>query len=357
MDPLFLNVLKVFLPSTIAFVVGISITPLVSHFLYTNKLWKKKSGKNSGIGGGGTPIFNKLHVSREIGTPRMGGVIVWLSALLTILIIWLLSKVFSDNELLQKLNFLDRNQTWLPLFTLVTGSLIGLIDDILEIKGDGSYLPGGLSLRKRLLVVASIGLIGAVWFYKNLGNSSILIPFFDTVDIGIFFIPFFILIMLAVYSGGVIDGIDGLAGGVFMSIFSAYAGIAFFQDQINLAAFCVVIVGGLLAFLWFNIPPARFYLSETGTMGLTLTLVIVAFLTKQVMILPIVAFPLFITSLSDVIQVFSKKLRGGKKVFLVAPLHHHFEALGWPAHQVTMRYWVLSIIFAIAGMIIAVIGL
>ena len=356
MNQLLFDMVKVFAPSTIAFIVGLSITPFISHYLYEHKLWKKKSGKQSGIGGGGTPIFNKLHLSRETGTPRMGGTIIWLSALITMLIVWCISQIFPDHEILGSLNFLVPKQTYLPLFTLVTGSLIGLIDDILEVRGTGTYLAGGLSLKKRLLVVATIGLIGAMWFYKTPGNSEIFMPFLGSYDIGIFFIPFFILVMIAVYSGGVIDGIDGLAGGVFMSIFSAFAGIAFFQGQINLAAFCVVIVGGLLAFLWFNIPPARFYMSETGTMGLTVTLVIVAFLTKQVMILPIVAFPLFITSLSDVIQVCSKKWRGGKKVFLVAPLHHHFEALGWPAHQVAMRYWVLSIVFAIIGMILAIIG-
>ncbi|MCK4386834.1 MAG: phospho-N-acetylmuramoyl-pentapeptide-transferase, partial [Candidatus Pacebacteria bacterium] len=104
------------------------------------------------------------------------------------------------------------------------------------------------------------------------------------------------------------------------------------------------------------IPPARFYMTETGILGLTTTLTVVAFLTGQVLVLPIIAFPLFATVASDIVQVASKKWRRGKKVFLVAPLHHHFEALGWPSYKVTMRYWVLSIIFAVIGMIIALIG-
>jgi phospho-N-acetylmuramoyl-pentapeptide-transferase len=154
----------------------------------------------------------------------------------------------------------------------------------------------------------------------------------------------------------VIDGLDGLSGGVFGIIFSAYGIIAFMQNQIDLATFCFVLVGGLLAFLWFNIPPARFFMSETGTMSLTITLVVVAFLTQQVLILPIIAFPLVISSGSSIIQLLSKKFRNGKKVFLVAPLHHHFQALGWPATKVVMRYWVIGIIMASIGIIITLIG-
>ena len=164
------------------------------------------------------------------------------------------------------------------------------------------------------------------------------------------------IVMLALFSGSVIDGIDGLSGGIMASIFSAYAGIAFFQNQIDLAAFCAVIVGGILAFLWFNIPPARFYMTETGILGLTTTLAVVAFLTQSVIVLPIIAFPLFVASGSVIIQQLSKKFRNGKKVFLVAPIHHHFEALGWPSYKVTMRFWVLSMVSAALGMIIALIG-
>jgi len=160
----------------------------------------------------------------------------------------------------------------------------------------------------------------------------------------------------------VIDGLDGLSGGIFASMFAAYMGIAFYQQQINLAAFCAVIVGGILAFLWYNIPPARFYMTETGSMGLTITLAVVAFMTDSisggygVLVLPIIALPLVLTSLSVVLQVLSKKFRGGKKIFLVAPLHHHFEAIGWPAYKVTMRYWILGVIFALLGTVLALIG-
>jgi len=351
----FIDVIKVFTPAAIAFFVGIFSTPVLSYYLYKNEMWKKKAGKK-GLGDGGkdTPIFNELHKGKEVGTPKMGGIIIWSSAFLTIFILWLIANIY-PSIITEKLSFLSRSQTWLPLFTLLVGALIGLVDDYFEVSGKSDYFAGGLSLKKRLGVVFLVSLFGAWWFYEKLEVASVILPFVGTFDIGLLFIPFFIFVMLAVYSSGVIDGIDGLAGGVFAVIFSAYGVIAFAQAQIDLAAFCFVIVGGLLAFLWFNIPPARFYMSETGSMALTMTLGVVAFLTEQVVLLPLIAFPLLITTASNVIQVFSKKIRG-KKVFLVAPIHHHFEAIGWPGYKVTMRYWVISIITAILGIILALVG-
>ena len=333
------------MPAIISFVVGIIITPVVSNFLYKHKMWKKKSVA-AATDGGAVTLTQKLHNDEERKTPRMGGIIIWASAFITILL----------SLFLGKFSFLSRNQTWLPLFTLVAGGLLGLIDDYFSVTERYDQKAGGLSSKKRLLLVFIISLIGAWWFYFKLGTTDIIIPFVGIWKAGLFFIPFFILVMLGTYSGGVIDGLDGLSGGVFSIIFGTYGVLAFLQNQIDLAAFCFVLVGGLLAFLWFNIPPARFFMSETGIMALTMTLVVVAFLTKQVLILPIIAFPLVISSASSTIQLLSKKFRHGQKVFLVAPLHHHFQAIGWPASKVVMRYWVLGFIFASLGIIIALIG-
>ncbi|MFA5987873.1 MAG: hypothetical protein WC797_04470 [Candidatus Paceibacterota bacterium] len=349
------DIVKVSAALAVSFFLGIAIAPFWTNFLYAKQMWKKTSGKIS-ITGEPATVFSELHKNKAIGTPRMGGVIIWGSVLLTIFVTWAWS-IFFPTAATVKLNFLSQNQTWLPLFTLIAASLTGLVDDLLQIWGGvGSYKAGGLSLAKRLLIVTAIGLIGAWWFYFKLEVSTIFVPFLGNIDIGVLFIPFFILVMIGLFSGGVIDGIDGLSGGVMATIFAAYAGIAFLQNQIDLAAFCAAIVGGTMAFLWFNIPPARFYMTETGILGLTATLAVVAFLTDAVVPLLIIAFPLVITTLSDVIQVSSKKLRGGKKVFLVAPLHHHFEAIGWPAYKVTMRYWIFSIICAVLGMVITVLG-
>jgi phospho-N-acetylmuramoyl-pentapeptide-transferase len=348
-----MDIIKIFVPTTIAFIIGIIITPILSNFLYKNKMWKKKSVVVATDGGIAT-ITQSLHNDEEKKTPRMGGVIIWASAIITILLFWLGAAI--DGPVLDKLNFLSRNQTWLPIFTLIIGAMIGLIDDYMSVTENYDQKAGGLSSKKRLLAVFLIALIGAWWFYFKLEATDIYIPFVGVWDAGYLFIIFFVLVMLATYSGGVIDGLDGLAGGVFGIIFSAYGIIAFLQHQIDLSAFCFVLVGGLLAFLWFNIPPARFYMSETGTMALTITLVVVAFLTQQVLILPIIAFPLVASSASSIIQLLSKRFRNGKKVFLVAPLHHHFQALGWPATKVVMRYWVAGIICASMGIIIALVG-
>ncbi len=356
-----IDIVKVFLPAVASFVVGILMTPLLTDYLYSHQIWKKKAGKVA-IDGTDATVFNSLHKETQVNTPRMGGIVVWGSTFITVSIIWLLSQLIGGETLIN-LDFLSRNQTWIPLATLIVGGLIGLLDDYLVTRPvDGAYEAGGISLKSRLCTVGLIALLCALWFYFKLDVTSIGLPFgLGELYLGPILILIFVLTALFIYAGGVIDGIDGLAGGIFTTMFAAYGGIAFYQQQIDLAAFCAAIAGGLLAFLWFNIPPARFYLSETGTMGLTITLTVVAFMTDRLgggygfLVLPIIALPLVVTVLSNLAQVLSKKFRG-KKVFRVAPLHHHFEALGWPSYKVTMRYWIVGLISAILGITVALIG-
>lgn len=349
-----IDVVKILLPTALAFFVGITITPILTSYLYRHKMWKKSSVKLT-MDGKEATISSKLHNDEERKTPRMGGVIVWGSVLIIALIFSILATFFPDS-IFAKLSFLSRNQTWLPLLTLIAGGIFGLIDDYLVCREAGTYAGGGLSLRIRLSFVFLLATAGAWWFYVKLGMDSVHVPFVGDAHLGLWFIPLFIIFMIGIYSGGIIDGIDGLSGGVFASIFTAYAVIAFAQGQIDLAAFSSVVVGGLLAFLWFNIPPARFFNSETGTMALTTALTVVAFLTKTVLVLPIIAFLLIATSASSLIQILSKRYRNGKKVFLVAPLHNHFQAMGWPPYKVVMRYWVISVVLALLGTIIALVG-
>lgn len=349
-----MDVIKIFIPTATAFFIGIALTPLLTDFLYRHKMWKKSSVQKA-MSGEQATITSKLHNDEERKTPRMGGIVIWGSVLVTTFLLSILGSIFPES-IFSKLSFLSRNQTWLPLFTLVAGGLYGLIDDYLVCRDAGSYAGGGLSLRARLAFVTALGTLGAWWFYVKLGMDTISIPFMGDLYLGLFFIPLFIIVMIGMYSGGIIDGVDGLSGGVFAAIFSAYGIIAFMQGQIDIAAFASVVVGGTLAFLWFNIPPARFFNSETGTMALTTSLTVVAFLTDAVAVLPIIAFLLIATSASSLIQILSKKFRGGKKVFLVAPLHNHFQALGWPAYKVTMRYWILSIVLAVIGTIVTLVG-
>ena len=347
-----INVIKVLTAGSSAFILAFASTPLLTHFLYKHKLWRPNVRSKS-IDGKNVPIFKKFHSQGEVHIPRFGGLLIWVTALFLSYLFFFLSK--TNIWFFEKLNFLSRSQTWLLLFALVSGSLVGLLDDILQVKGKGKYIGGGLSLKYRLSLVSLIGLIGGWWFYYKLGWHTLHIPGGGSLNLGIWYIPFFIVVMLAIYSGGVIDGLDGLSGGAFASIFGSFAVIALLRGQVDTAAFCAVIVGSVLAFLWFNIPPARFYMGETGIMGLCAALTVVAFLTKSVIVLPIIAFLLVIESASVILQLLSKRFRH-KKIFLAAPIHYHFEAKGWPAYKVTMRFWVIGVIAAIVGVIIRMLG-
>ncbi len=346
---------RVLIPSATSFALGITFAPFLAAVLYRSKAWKKKAGKGTGIGGGGTPIFDELHKEREVSTPRMGGILIWASVLATAFFFWICAHLLSSFWPL--LDFVNRRETWLPLLALAAGAFAGLIDDLLEVKRSN----GGLSLPRRLSVVGLIGLAGGWWFYAKLGVSSIGIPFAAPFTLGWLIIPFFALVTLAIYAGGTIDGLDGLAGGVFSIIFIVYAGIAFGEGQASLAAFAASVAGATLAFLWFNVPPARFYMSETGSMALTLALAMTAFSSDAlaggvgVSVLPLIAFPLTATVITTLLQVFWKKVFH-KKLFRVAPIHHHFEAIGWPATKVTMRYWIITIITGVLGLAIALLA-
>lgn len=349
-----LDAIKVLLPAIVSFAAGLCLTAWLTKYMYKYRMWKRTSRSTENLDAM-SPAFKQIHNDKgERSTPRVGGVIVWLSVIATIVTFAILSYFFPNNATL-KLNFLSRNQTILPLFALLFASIIGLMDDLLQIYGKEMNMSDGITRRMRILVVLLIGAIGAWWFYVKLDYLILHVPFYGDIFLGLWFVPFFMLVVLGTFTGSVIDGIDGLAAGVMASAFGAYALIAFEQSQYDIAAFCATIIGGILAFLWFNIPPARYYLSETGMLGLTITLAIVAFLTGQVLVLPIIAFPLVATSLSSSIQMFSKRFFG-KKVFRIAPLHHHFEAIGWPSYKVTMRYWVVSVICALFGTVIALLG-
>jgi phospho-N-acetylmuramoyl-pentapeptide-transferase len=350
------NALKIFLPAVISFIIGLFLTPIATHYFYKYKMWRR-IGRSNNIPNEKLGEFTKIHdESAEITTPRTGGMIIWISVILTLAVVWIIDSVFQNN-LTTKLYFISRSQTLLPFFTLVIASLIGLGDDFLQIFGRGKWTTDPFILRYiKIGIILLLGLVIGLWFYVKLGITELYIPWYGFINLGYLFIPFFILVMLSLWSSSVIDGVDGLSGGVLASIFMAYTLISLFNNQADLAAFCAVITGGTLAFLWFNIPPARFYMGETGMIGLTVTLSVIAFITNTVLLLPIIAFPLFITSLSNVIQIASRKLRNGKKVFLFAPLHHHFEALGWPKYKVTMRYWVVGIMTSIIGVIISLIN-
>ncbi len=339
-----LQIIKILFLTTLAFVFTILWIPLLSNFLYKYKLGKKI--RNSGD----TPIFSKLHAHKS-GTPTMGGVLIWGTTFVFVLFFYYLYKFFPNN-FTSTLNFLSQKETLLPLGALVASALIGLVDDWLDVRGKGVFGGGGFKMRHRLIIYALIALIGALWFYFKLDWTTIHVPFLGYFQIGWWYIPVFILVIVATsFSVNETDGLDGLAGGTLLIAFGSYAIISFAMGRYDLAAFCGVIIGALLAFLWFNIPPARFYMGDTGSMSLGVTLGIIALLTNNVMLLPLIGFIFVVESLSVIIQILSRKIRK-KKVFLSAPIHHHFQAQGWSESKIVMRFWLVSAVVAVIGLLI-----
>lgn len=336
------DTIKIFILTTISFVVAILWTPLLTHYLYKYKLGKKIRSEKD------TPVYSKMHAAKS-GTPTMGGLLIWITTLFIILFFWFLSKI-SGLEIIDKLNFLSRPQTFLPLASLVAAALIGLADDIIDIRSTAGH--GGLRVRERLIIFTLIAVVGALWFYFKLDWTTIHVPFVGNFDIGAWYIPIFIFIIVSTaFSVNEADGLDGLAGGILLASFVAFGAIALAQGKGELAAFCGVIAGSLFAFLWFNIPPARFIMGDTGSMSLGVTLGIVAMLTNTALLLPVISFLLVVESGSVILQVLSKKIRG-RKIFLSAPVHHHLEAIGWPESKIVMRFWIISAVTAVMGIVL-----
>jgi phospho-N-acetylmuramoyl-pentapeptide-transferase len=293
------------------------------------------------------PVFAKMHAKKQ-GTPTMGGMLIWGTVLFLAVVFAFIAPRVSADSLLGHLNFLSRSQTLLPLGALVASALVGFLDDYYNVKGIGPK-GGGLRMRYRILIYTAIATVGAWWFRVKLDWDLLHIPFIGDFNIGMWYVPFFILVIVATaFSVNETDGLDGLAGGTLMTSFAAYAIIAFSQGRYDLAVFCGVILGALLAFLWFNIHPAAFFMGDTGAMSLGVTLGIVAMLTNTAFVLPIIGLVFVLESLSVIIQIFWKRVFH-KKILRSAPFHHHLEAIDWPEPQIVMRLWVVSMVSAALG--------
>lgn len=337
---------RILLLCAFAFVCAFAVTPLYLRLLRKWNIGKSiRSSEDA-------PVFCMLH-TKKIGTPTMGGVVVWGTALALAVIFYYVAAGF-PGTLVSQLNFLSRAQTWLPLFALVSAALVGFVDDYFNVKGIGPQ-GGGIRSRHRLLMYAAIAAVGAWWFQAKLDWDLLHVPFVGDFNIGLWYVPFFILVIVATaFSVNETDGLDGLAGGTLFTSFGAYAVIAFAQGKYDLAAFCGVIIGALLAFLWFNIHPARFFLGDTGAMSLGVTLGVVALLTNSALFLPVIGLVFVLESASVIVQISWRKLFK-KKLFLSAPFHHHLEAKGWPEPQIVMRLWVVSMVSAALGIAMALI--
>jgi phospho-N-acetylmuramoyl-pentapeptide-transferase len=338
-----LAIIKIIFLTIFSFLLAIAWLPFLINFLNRYKLGKKI--RNNGQ----TPIYTELH-KKKAGTPTMGGLIVWVTTLFLILLIFFLRQM-TNHDIFKILNFLVRKETFLPLGALVASSIIGLIDDLVDIRRS-ELKGGGLRVRERLILYTLIALAGALWFYFKLEWNVIHIPFLGNFEIKFWYIPLFVFVVVATaFSVNETDGLDGLAGGLLLIAFVVFGIIAFLQEKTNLSAFCGVIVGALIAFLWHNIYPAKFFMGDTGAMGLGVTLAVIVMLTNTVFLLPIICLPFVWESLSVIIQVISKKFFH-RKVFLSTPYHHHLEAKGIPEPKIVMRFWLVGGICAAFGLMI-----
>jgi len=332
-------VIRILLLGFFGFVLSMLITPLYTTLAYRYEWWKRP--RQTTVTGEVAAVFTKLHAEKhKRHIPTMAGMIF----VAAVAIVTLLAN-------------LSRTETWLPLAAFVGAGAVGLIDDIINIRGDGLGV-AGLPSKLKLLLITMIALVGGWWFYDKLSVSSIHIPMVaEPWHIGWLIIPLFVLVVVATANAvNITDGLDGLAGGLTVTAFSVYTAIAFLEGRYGVAGFCLTIVGALLSYTWFNIFPARFFMGDVGSFALGTALGVVALLTNTVLLLPIIGIVFVAEAGSVIINVTSKKLRNGKKVFKSSPIHHHFEASGWPETKITMRFWVIGQMAAVVGLILFIVG-
>lgn len=325
----------IFFLSFITFCVAMFLTPIYTYFAYRYEWWKQKRVTSTT---GEALSVVAAQSTRKRNVPTMAGLII-VAAVLIVTVI---------------LNF-DREQTWLPLAALLGGAIVGLIDDIINVRGKGEGV-AGLRAPIKFAMIIAVAAIGAWFFYYKLGYTTMHIPFVGDLAVGWMLIPLFILAVVSTGNAvNISDGLDGLAGGLLMSAYGAFGVIAGLQGNLGVAAFCMTVVGALLAYLWFNIAPARFFMGDVGSFALGTALGVVAMLTDTLWLLPIIGIVFVAEAGSSLIQIFSKKVFH-RKVFIAAPVHHHLQALEWPKTKVTMRFWVVGQVAAAVGVVLALAG-
>ena len=332
------EILHGFLLAVAAFLFSMALTPFYTHFAYKYKFWKKQ--KQTTVDGKDLPIMRKLHAHKfNHAFPTMAGLIGVISVTA---VTWIFN--------------LDRGQTWLPLVGFLGGALVGVIDDVINIFGTGRGA-AGLRGPVKFLLITAVGLILGWFFSFRLGWTDILVPFLGDFNVGAIWMMIIFAFAVVATSNAVniSDGLDGLSGGLAMMAYAAYGVIALFQGNILLFGFCLTVVGWLLSYIWFNVPPARFMMGDTGSFALGAGLGVVAMMTNSFLLLPIIVLPFVIETGSSLIQLASKKFFH-RKVFISAPLHHHLEALGWGEAKIVMRFWIVAGVCAILGIFIAATG-
>lgn len=330
--------IRIFLLGFMGFLVSMLITPIYTTIAYKREWWKK--ARTETLGGEKASVYSKLHAAKhKRNIPTMAGIIfVTAAALVTM--------CFN----------LSRGETWLPLAAMAGAGLVGLLDDFMNIRSSGKGI-AGMQAKLKFGLYSMVAVIGGWWFFDKLDVASLYLPFVGEFHVGWFIIPIFWFVVVATANSvNISDGLDGLAGGLLSTSFLVYAVIAGVEGKYALAAFCLTVVGTLLSYTWFNIFPARFFMGDVGSFALGTALGVIAMQTNTVYILPIIGFVYVMETGSVIINRVSRKLRGGKKVFLSSPIHHHFEAIGWPETKVTMRFWIIGQVSAVLGLIIFLLG-
>lgn len=332
------NLIRILTLGFFGFLLSMAITPIYTTVAYKQQWWKRQ--RTDAWSGGKATVYAKLHAEKhKRNIPTMAGLIFVIAISLVTLI-----------------GNLSRGETWLPLAGLIGAAGIGLIDDIMNIKSSGGGI-AGMSAKAKFGLYSLLVLLGGWWFYAKLGVDSIYLPGIGDWAIGIFIIALFWLVVIATaISVNFSDGLDGLAGGLLTSSFMAYAIICVVEHKFALAGFCLTVVGALLSYTWFNIYPARFFMGDVGAFSLGTALGIIALQTNTVYVLPIIGAVYVVETGSVIINRTSRKLRNGKKVFQSSPIHHHFEAIGWPETKVTMRFWILGQVASVLGLIVFLMG-
>lgn len=320
--------------SIIAFIVAMLLTPLYTHFAYKYKWWKRP--RTHSTTGELLKIVSKLDTRQHV--PLMAG---------TITVASIIAVTLGLN--------LSREQTWLPLAGLIGGGVVGLIDDIINVRGKGGNV-AGIRAPIKFAMITAVATACGLFFYYKLGYHTILVPFVGDIALGWALIPLFILVVVSTSNAvNITDGLDGLAGGLLISAYTSFGIIAALQGNFGIAGFCMTVVGALLSYVWFNIPPARFFMGDVGSFSLGTALGVVAMLTDTLFLLPLICAVFVAEAGSSLTQILSKKIFH-RRIFVSAPVHHHFEATGWPKTKVTMRFWIIGQACAALGVILALIG-
>jgi len=282
----------------------------------------------------------------KLGTPTMGGVMFILPVLLI--------TVLMNASSLLGITLLGRSVI-VPMVTMALFGGLGAVDDWLGLRAERQAK--GLSARTKMLFQVVFSLIIALALHYILDTPELFLPGIPLeLSLGIWYVPIAAFIIVSMSNAiNLTDGLDGLAGLISATAFATYGGIALLQGQVFLARFCFTLVGAIFGFLWFNVHPAQLFMGDTGSLSLGATLAVAALMTGQWILLPMIAVIPVSVVLSVVLQVGYFKWTGGKRLFKMAPLQHHFELSGWSETQVVQRFWLITLLCAMVGVALALV--